>query len=341
MATVKPLIMRGLYIPDANFTSPVGDCWTTGGEVSDADVTFRPAQGDDYTPGTGRYMRVNIDGCSMGATGDGVTSAFSPHGVAAGHPTSSLMKFWVGVVARTVNVSAGNTSTVLYARMREYDEDGIVGNSSGFISMRAGIGAAGALFKYSADWGLFTAHCSLTSSANKTHYRLELAFVDDSVSGSNDYVDIDSVCVGLPIDTTTGYDQLSSFYDASPSDAQSTMHRVLSNRNSRNPHSFVQNPENAQLVSVNFPYLSLADKQVIKQCEQWHNGAPLDDIDSSAGLLTNRGNKQPVVWVMDRPEFKRAFYAYMSPFNPVVSNNGWYPSTGAIHAANLTFQEWL
>jgi len=323
---MNPMISRGLWIPDPNFRFGT-DAWSVESGLT---IVARPSH-----IGSGQSLRIELDSEAFGHT---LQSDYSPFGVGAGPflGGADQLNFQVWAVVKTENVPSNNTAELIRARI-------VALSSSGSLVGRNGTtdyfdDTDGNNFRYSDDWTVIVCNVqldtvgagggtALTDAAR--WFKLQLEFQDESTGASDPYLHVAWVGISMPIDVTTPGDYFTSFY---ASDCQ-----LGTQASPLGVGGLVRN------WSMPWPTMDSADKEVLDECIAWNSRVPRSDAlsfnDGSVQELTNNGDQQPLIVVIDREDYKGGMYCNLSSpsFNPGAV--GYWPSSGAKHATNLTLIE--
>ena len=343
MAVNNFALMRGLYIPDANFSWPIEDAWEKTGLAAGEVSAFGPRPEGGYTGadpyGTGRNMVIALAALPTVAWDHYIESTFTPNEIGAGPwGGSRQLRIWVGLSYRTAGVTTG-TRSLVQATLVACDLDGTERDT-----LVVDLGIKAAVSDYTLVTG--TAYDSaMTTTVRK--YKLRLAFRQPDGGGGAGYMVVDWVGVGIP-SAAAGTDAFTSWYGSAATHGSGTELKWSDSRYAERPHVLVKHRgAHAQDLSLTFPYLSAADKQLLQACYMWNTGTPTDDIEVDGNVYhTSRGTSQPVILAIDRAEGKRAFYAdfvgkprYMQATGAGVAP--YWPESGAIWSASVTFRERL
>jgi hypothetical protein len=349
MAVQNFRIMRGLYVPDANFSWPIEDMWNLSG-IASGDVTAYGPRGEGAgfgadVYGTGRNLVVDLSNLATSHGNDIIRSTYTPKEIGAGPWTGTpTLRIWAGMICSTSGVT--NTARALVQlRLQGYDADG---TSRDLITITP-TKQDGSAFYTSEDEYILIDGTAVDSSMTATvrWYKLEISLVKPDGGGGAGSICIDWVGVGIPYDDD-GEDSFVTWYGAQGQHSSRTSRRWLSDAAAEQPHIQVKHRgiHQAQM-SLAFPYLSTADKKLLQACWMWNAGTPTDDATHSQSVFhANRGTSQPVLVVPDRETSKRAFYADFAAEPNFVQATGapnaaYWPETGAIWSTNCTFRERL
>lgn len=343
MAVNNFALMRGLYIPDANFSWPIEDAWEktglTAGEVDAFGVRPEGGYKAAATYGTGRNLVIALAALPTAAWDHYIESTFSPSEIGAGPwSTTRQLRIWVGLIYRTAGVTTG-TRSLVQATLVACDADGTERDT-----LVVDLGIIAAVSDYTLVTG--TAYDSaMTATVRK--YKLRLAFRQPDGGGGAGYMVVDWVGVGIP-SASDGSDDFTSWYGSAASHGSGTETKWSDGKYAEMPHVLVKHRgAHAQDLSLQFPYLSAADKQLLQACYMWNRGTPTDDIEvQGATYHTDRGTSQPVILAIDRAEGTRAFYADFVGRPTFLQATGagvapYWPESGAIWSASVTFRERL
>jgi len=337
MAVPKPIIMRGLKIPDANFRWPLGESWTAGTSIVN---TFPHASDDEDT---GRSLIIPLDGLAYTDPQNYIHSAFSPYGVAAGPYADApvVQYFWLGAIARTREVSASTTG-ILKALIVGYGADGNYITSSSSVDL---YDEDGNTFYYSDTFKLWRRVLFIYGAdiSSVRYWRLRFRFSQNDTGNADEMIELAWAGVGCPIGV--GVDALSTWSYAHDAAVGTTnAMRRISPAGTFDPMLDVKEPAHSYNVSVSFPYLTNDDKDIIRKAYRWNRGTPTSDVESRKWTASHqhidRGTAQPIIVAFDRIGLKRAFYADFNPQFTQSAITSW-PESSPYWAAPITFTERL
>jgi hypothetical protein len=351
MAILNFKIMRGLPVPDNNFTWPIGDSWVKSSSCASGDfIPVGPRAGQGLTTeagadqwGTGRALKIiPTSGYPTEPAGNYyIESSYTPYGICALGAGGNNLGVWVGVIAKTFYMTS-NQNVLLDAFMQGYSTSGL---TTGWAIPLTNAGRQN-LKVEETDYALYSGYAAATPTTPTAFYKLRLRFAKGTVHVGDGAILIGWCGVAVPFNTATGYDQVDSWYTHEVPHSTGTERRWQSSKYRSRPRVQVLNAaEHRAVQSYNFPLLDDDDKRLIQTCWMWNAGTPTDDViagvrDSSYHV--NRGQSLPVVVVAERDETKRAFYADFSSepqFSPAAI--GWWPEAGARWQTSCTFEERL
>ncbi len=324
-----PLIMRGLSIPDPNFIHPIGDVWSKSSGIPVADIMPRGS-----TNGVGRSLSIDVG--TLGSN-PWIYSDYSPYGIGNIPFLGSArnVSFWIGIVAKTLDIPSNNSSYVVRGFVNGYSSSGSLIASSSTVN----------LMQYSADWGIFSAISTMTATDAICYYKLYLLFANETSPSGSAAVHIDWAGTGFPIDIANG-DKLENGYIGSAISvgSKTAMQQLTPGYKTGARSRVLGFGAHRQIVNISLPMLSLDDRDKVREAYYWNRGTPTDDVEiycaGSSNNVLNRGTRQPVIVALDIEGVKSAFYANIT--NDIVfseSSPDWIPDTGTRWSTNLNLEE--
>lgn len=330
-------MMRGLYIPDANFDWPMADTWTLN-NIAAAEIRPRGPRAiggyeGAYTYGTGRSLAVDLAAMPAVDWTDYIESDYSPLTIAAEPFSSATLRIYLAAIVRTAGVASDNTTDLVRLHLQGYTDAGAAST----------YWATAPTFAYSAgDYVLIGGNVNASIAAGVDWYKMRVYFRSPSTGAGA--VMLDWVGAGIQSYTDAAGDTISSMYTCQFAHSSQTSRKWISEDGAERPLIHISHrAAHRQEATLTFPYLSSEDEQLIQVCWMWNAGTPTDDADHDDGVYhQNRGTSQPVFIAMDREDCKRAFYADFASA-PQFSQNiqGYWPDTDAIWNATLNLRERL
>ena len=325
------ILTRGLAIPDPNFLQPMGDAWSYGSGFSASSFSAVAT-----SEGCGRALKIDVTGAD-GTSDYAITSAFTPYGV-CGAPwsddSSDRKPYVVYCIRAKTSGMAGNTAEILKAQLNQY-------RANGSFIVKTCKTDTGDGPTDETDWTLFTAVETGTEFNTQAYWhKLQLTFTDSDGGGGYVYISFVGVGILYGVEALT-YDQIDNTYSPKIVKLTSAKTRWITPQNTLNPIIRTDNMgARSETITLAFPALSTAEKQIIERAEIWNTSQPDDDVSATASMPANRGTKQPVLVALRRAEAKSAFYADMS-IGGFAQSMDWYPDSGSRWAAQVTFTERL
>jgi len=327
-------LMRGLMLPDPNFLYGIDD--GKGWESQGIDTLQR---GGDSQAMAGVYEKIDIDGALFGSD-DCILSGVTPRGV-AGYPFNSGAKtvtMWLGALVKTSTWSS-NSNRLVMAEAQSVKSNGVVGTVSGLTYLDH---PDNSQYFGSDKFTLLTGAVQWEVDSDCSYYKMRIAFRDMS-SGTSSAAYITWAGMAPLINTTNPFDALDSNFDAQVSDGFSTPGRAQSPAGTIRPRSSIgQVPITPRWVNLNFPYMSIDDREHFEKCFQWNKGTATQNTeaycDTNKCNVFDRGSQQPVIICMQKDGMKHAFYANMPSLNFSQALD-YFPDDNAMYQCAATFQE--